>query len=333
MSHTSKSTVFGAIVALAAMSVATSAALAQERTGSPTAREAGPARQSDNERLRELAKPGLRWGALSEKDLVPPEEREALGVDNTAWTRRFGKIHPDVYKSLEKAEQVTEPWLDVSGHTGTVYVQVQLKHEQRGKADSAENKAAVKEPQRRVLSQLTAAEFYTEYTFQTLPGILGYATRAAVEKLKANPEVVAVCLDDKPLVRSARITTEDLPPSAPGEAPTRAPGSKVHPDVYRAIALKERAFVIIRLKDSLQDQAHQEQRGTARKLEQEILSALTADQFWVVSRSAMDSVSASLLGGLVDSAGVRAIEAHPLLELMVLDQRMQFDPESLRGRP
>ncbi|HUU98896.1 MAG TPA: hypothetical protein VM487_24455, partial [Phycisphaerae bacterium] len=140
---------------------------------------------------------GTRY-AKGVHEVVPPEQREALGLDETPWADEHGKVHPAVYRALEKAEKTLEkaertkdPWLDPVGFGGTVYVQVQLNHEQKGKADSAENKAAIKQLQSRVLSQLTAAEFYVEYPFQTLPGILGYANRAGLEKLKTNADVVA----------------------------------------------------------------------------------------------------------------------------------------------
>lgn len=121
---------------------------------------------------------------------MAPEQREALGLDATSWTTEHGKLHPGVYRLLEKAEETLErarrtgdPFLDPVGRAGTVYVQVHLRHEQQGKADSPENKAAIRALQSKVLSQLSAADFYVEYLFQTHPGILAYVNRAGLEKL------------------------------------------------------------------------------------------------------------------------------------------------------
>jgi hypothetical protein len=203
-----------------------------------------------------------------------------------------------------------------------VYVQVQLKHEQRGKADSAENKAAIRQLQGKVLSQLTAAEFYVEYPFQTLPAFLGYATRAAVEKLKSNPDVLAVCLDEKPLPRpTGRVASEDLPPGAQGDSTLRAPDGKVQADVYRAVALKGRVFVLVSLKESPLEAGAQREVGAARNVEERLLSAVSADQFWVVRRSPMGSARAPFLTGFVNSSGLATLQGHPLLKSVALDQR------------
>lgn len=313
---------------LVGLSARGSTALAQEQAGSRISRETNAAGQSANERLKELAKPGLRWGVLSEKDLVSPQEREALGVENTDWTRKFGKVHLDVYKSLDKAERITEPWVDSSGHTGTVYVQVQLKHEQRGKPDSAEDKAAVRELQSRVLSRLTAAEFYAVYAFETLPAVLGYTTRIATEKLRTDADVLAVCLDEKPMPRpTGRIASEDLPPASQGDSTPRAPDGKVQPDVYRAVALKERVFVIVRLKERPLEAAVQPQLGVARSVEERLLSSLSADQFWVNWRTPVGSTKkAPSLMGFVNSSGLDALQEHPLVEGVALDQRLRLEP-------
>jgi hypothetical protein len=312
---------------LAGVGAGGSAALAQEQA-------AIPPRQSDNERLRELAKPGLRWGVLSEKDLVAPDEREALGLDDIHWTKQHGKVHPDVYKALDKAERITEPWLDVSGHTGTVYVQVQLKHERRGKADSAENRAAVRELQSRVLSHLTAAEFYAVYAFETLPAVLGYTSRIATEKLRTDADVLAVCLDEKPMPRpTGHVASEDLPPPEQGEsAPGRCAGV-VHPDVYRAVALNGRVFVMIALKLGSAEPGVDSGLGLARSVEGRLLSSLSADQFWVNWRAPIGSTRPPGLMGFVNHSGLERLQNHPLVELVMLDQRLQVDPDSLTRKP
>ena len=177
--------------------------------------------QIDQDTMMETTEVGLRWALKGEHEVVPAEEREALGLDDIGWTTQYGKVHPDVYKALERSERIDPNW-DLQGLLGSVFVQVQLKHEQKGRADSPENKAVIKRLEEKVLSQLTAAEFFVEYPFETKPGILGRAWRSAVEKLKSNPDVVAVCLDDKPLPRRApHVTLADLPPLAPGDPSTQ----------------------------------------------------------------------------------------------------------------
>jgi len=182
------------------------------------------------------------------RQVIGRAEREALGLSEIKWTRDYGKVHPDVYEMLQRDER---PWPRPVGYEGTVYVQVQLKHKQKGKADSAENKAAIKRLQSRVLSQLTAAEFYVEYPFQTLPGILGYANRAGLEKLKTNADVVAICLDDKPFPRRPEhVFKVDLPPLKPGDPAIQAARGrrgKVEVEVYQALGLHERVFVLVNL--------------------------------------------------------------------------------------
>ncbi len=315
MSRTSRVTGFAAVVVVGLVLVGpgatNSAALAQEQA-------AIPARQSDNERLREVAKPGLRWFALSKADLVPPEEREALGVDDTGRTGQYGKVHPDVYKALDKAESVKEPWLDITGHAGTVYVQVHLRHQQSDRPGSPENKAAIKALGSKVLSQLTAAEFYVEYPFQTLPGILGYATRTGIEKLKTNPDVVAVCLDDKPFPeRPQAVTKADLPPPEAGEPATQpaqgrfwGSGGKVAAEVYRALGLYERVDVIVIMQDRPAEECLEKEIGRGRAIEEPVLGSLTAEEFWVRGRAPIGSAHGLFLDGRLTSAALRKLEDH-----------------------
>ena len=312
-----------------------SAALAQEAGRGEKTRD--PRQHPDNLRLRELAEPGLRWGARSEQDIVPPEKRESMGLDDIGWTKQYGKVHPDVYKALEKAEMPREPWEDIQGYAGTVYVQVHLKHEPRGKPQSQENQAAIKQLQAKVLSTLTAAEFYTEYTFKRLPGILGRVNRAGLEKLRNNVDVVAICLDDKPFAeRPPHVFKVDLPPLKPGDPSTQPAqgrfwkaGGKVEVEVYQALGMRERVFVIVILTSTPSDgPLTDEEVARNNQLGNGVLSAMTADEFWLTDRTA----SFPSFGGLVNKDGVRKLEQHPDVEGVGIEDAMIQVPDVKPGR-
>ncbi len=290
----------------------------------------GPSREMDPNVI------GTRY-AQSEKEIVPPEEREKLGLDDASWTKRYGKVHPDVYAALEKAEKVREPWLDPVGFAGTVYVQVQLKQEQKGKTDSAENKAAIKQLERNVLGQVTAAQFYVVYPFQSAPAILGYASRAALEKLGSDADVVAIRLDDKAFPRhSAPVTKADLPagksgePSTgPAQGRTRESGGKVETDVYRALAACERVFVIVNLKDTRTHEPLTKERDEEnRNIQDWVLSALTAEEFWLTSRAPYPTVD-----GLVNAQGLSKLANDPAVEGVGLSAPRSRIPEDVKKAP
>jgi hypothetical protein len=252
---------------------------------------------------------GTRY-ARSIEEIVPPERREKLGLDNAGWTQEHGKVHPDVYKALEKAEKVRKRgWPDPVGFAGTVYVQVHLGYEQKGKRNSAENKAAIRQLQRKVLSQISAADFYVEYPFETLPGILGYVTRAGLEKLESHPDVVAVCLDQKPFPkRPPHVYAEDLPPLAPGDPSTQpaqgrfwGSGGKVEKEVYQVLGTQERVFVLV----GLVHNPDRQEGGDRKQIGDRVLSVLTAEEFWLSSRTDHS------LHGRVTRSGLQKLDEHP----------------------
>jgi hypothetical protein len=271
-------------------------------------------------------------------DVVAPEEREALGLNEAGWTRGDAKVHPDVYRALEKTEKVKEAWRDPIGYAGTVYVQVQLKHAQKGKADSPENKAAIKQLQDKVLSQLTAAEFYVEYAFQTLPGILAYVNRAGLEKLTANPDVVAVCLDDKPFPkRSPHVYKADLPALKPGDPSTQPAqghfwgnGGKVEAAVYQALGLHERVFVMVKLISTASDQPlSREEAAHNKDVENAVLSSMSAAEFCLQSRT----TSFPSIHGLVSKSALKKLEDHPNVEVVGMPDAMIPVPTDTGRRP
>lgn len=275
---------------------------------------------------------GTRY-AKGVHEVVPPEQREALGLDETPWADERGKVHPAVYKALEKAEKTVEKF-DPVGFGGTVYVQVQLKHEQKGKADSVENKAAIKQLQSRVLSRLTAAQFHVEYPFQTLPGILGYVNRAGLEKLKTNADVVAICLDHKPFPRRPEhVFKVDLPPLKPGDPATQAGqggGGKVEVEVYQALGLHERVFVLVNLVPTgSRNRLSDEHKARVKEIENRVLSALTADEFWLSSKTK----SFTSLHGRVNKEGLKKLENHPDVDGVGMEGAPIRVPRTFRKRP
>jgi len=184
-----------------------------------------------------------------------------------------------------------------------------------------------------VLASLKASEFRLEYVFEKHPGFLGYANKVALDKLAANPDVAAVCLDDQPLVEGPvkPIYRDDLPPPKAGEA--AGPGAKedqVEPDVHRILAIADRALVLVSLRaDSLPEVAdpsmqslekNELRRKAARQLRQRVLATLSADDLHQA-------------GGLADSAAVTGfITAKGLQKLCKHPDVVRVSPVS-RARP
>lgn len=269
------------------------------------------------------------------RQVVPPEEREVLGLMETAWTRIHGKIHPDVYAILETDDR---PWPRPVGYEGTVYAEVHLRHEPKGKIDSLENQAAIHELQGRILSQLTAAEFYVEYPFRTHPGILGYVNRAGLEKLKAIPDVTAVCLDDKPFPqRPERVFKEDLPPLEPDDPSIQraggrffGSGGKAEIEVWQALGLHERVFVMVQLTFTRADEPlGTELSAHISDVETRVQSVLTAHEFWVQGRT----TSFPRLHGLVNVEGLRKLENHPDVQRIGMQDVRYHLPHINQKRP
>ncbi len=279
----------------------------------------GPARDMDPNVI------GTRY-AQSEAEIVPPEQREALGLDDAAWTKQYGKVHPDVYVALEKAEKVKEPWRNLAGLAGAVYVQVQLRRESTGNAASAGTTGAIGRLEGGVLSRLTAAEFHVEYAFQTTPCILGYARRSALEKLRAVADVAAICLDEKPFVsRPAHVVKEDLPPPKAGDPATQpargrfwGSGGKVEADVYRALAKHGRVFVVVNVSDPGKAPPLSPERfAEVRGVEDGVLCALTANDLWVTDTT----LSFPSIAGYVNTDGLNKLVAQDTVTGIGLDGR------------
>ena len=277
--------------------------------------------------------------------IVPREEREELGLAPHTWT---GVVDPEVYATLERQletiDKLNEARTD-DAHMilfamdmrfpGTVYVQVQLKHDPDGQVDSEEDRAAIRETRHRVLRSLTAAEFRVRQLFERSPGLVGHASREGLDKLAAHPDVAGVCTDDQPLPEIAKtIYKNDLPPAKPGEAadePGVAEG-RVATDVYRALSLTDRVEVTVSLRDDLlpprtdvsadvwaRDRLRKE---VVRRARDRFLASFNADELraWSVSPGHLSMCA------FVNREGVEKLGQHPDVRRIQL-QRLLFAPE------
>jgi hypothetical protein len=218
-------------------------------------------------------------------------------------------VDPQAYATLERQHEILERLnrartddaqmilfaMDMQ-FPGSVYVQVQLKHDRSAQADYEEKRAAIRETQRRVLLRLTAAEFRVQLLFESEPGFVGYASRQALDKLAGDPDVAGVCPDDQPLPEIAEtIYKNDLPPTKHGEA-ADGPGvaeGRVDPDVYRALSLTDRVEVTVSLSDDLlppradvpadawaRDRLRKE---AVRQVRDRFLASFSAEELWTWS--------------------------------------------------
>lgn len=288
------------------------------------------------------------------RSTISRDEREKLGLTPKTWT---GVVPPEVYATLDRLNQTVaslkdrlQKGRDVQAFDalrrirfeGMVYVQVQLKHDPKGKPDSEENKAAIRDVQRRVLASLKASEFHVPYLFEKAPGLTGYVTKEGLDKLAKKPDVAGVCLDDKPLPKKGKIIVKDsLPPAKPGEA-ANEPGVAegiVDPDVYRAFDLSDRVDVIVSLRaeslpelggNTLSDMRARWElhKQVEKQLRERVLSAMTADGFWV----------STLLGpgmsGCITREGLQDLRQHPAVQRIYLQEflRLQRIPERRNGK-
>lgn len=93
------------------------------------------------------------------------------------------KVAQEVYAELE------------SSPNGAVYVIVVLRPVPEPRAELAQMRAAVRQIQNRVLSNLTTNEFNLVYQYRNFAAMTGYADVSALAKLEQDPDVVAVGLD------------------------------------------------------------------------------------------------------------------------------------------
>jgi hypothetical protein len=238
------------------------------------------------------------------------KEREAMGLDQPTWTEEHGKVQPQVRVAI-KHEQDLETNMDKDlmpamykfgrpvGFLSTVYVAVHLRVEQ-GKTKE-ETRAAIRDVQNCALRQLTAAEFSVFLRFEDHPAILGYANEAGLAKLAKINDVIAIGLDAKPIPRdSPRFHSQ-------GVAEMDSDLPKVSAQVRAALQKVEYVYVIVILKqDEVRGPKDLDEIRQARKVQDRVLTRLTAEDFRSTSRS-----SRSSLHGYVNTAGLNKLNEDP----------------------
>ena len=282
------------------------------------------------------------------RPVVSRAEREELGLAAKTWD---GVVRPEVYTTLDRLNKTVERLKNTNTgeaiHTlgavqfeGTVYVQVQLKSGPQGKADSKENRAALQDAQHRVLGSLTAAEFHVRQLFERSAGLVGQVSEEGLAKLPKHPDVVGVCLDDQPLPESAPMVYEDqLPDPEPGEFADE-PGLKagrVEVKVYQALKESDRVSVLVSLKKQgeplpgstyvpgAKQQGWQEYRAAVLKLQNRVLSTLTADDFWLWTRLG----GAPGFAGYITREGLEKLWKHPEVSKIGVEGRIRLDPREM----
>lgn len=248
--------------------------------------------------------------------LISGEQRESLGLRPHTWE---GVVDQDVYATLDRLNKAVtslrerERRGDMAAFQArwrirfpdTVYVELHVKE-----------KAA----RNGVLAGLKASEFHVVHLFENHPGLTGYANKEALDSLAKHRDIVGITLDNKPVPeRRKPIVKDDLPPAKPGEA-TDEPGvaeRKVEADVYRAFALNDRVDVIVNLRgDTIPEGTevpsemlarHELQEQEAYRLQNRVLSAVSADGFWLTARMR----GAPTMTGLINREGLETLWKHP----------------------
>jgi hypothetical protein len=263
------------------------------------------------------------------RPIVSREDREKLGLTPRAWT---GVVQPEVHTTLDRLNKTVEGLkerlrlkkgrdlqafdaLERIQFEGMVYVQVQVKD---------------RPAQRRVLASLNASEFHRPFLFENSAGFTGYVTKDGVDKLAKSPDVVGVCLDDKPLPeRPKPLYKNDLPPAGPGDASATKPGvaeMKVDPDVYRAFDVSDRVFVIVSLHaksipPGTDVPSEMWTRGemvdkAAKQLQDRVLSTLSAEEFWLSTREH----GGAGFCGFISKEGFDKLRRHAEVQRIYLDE-------------
>lgn len=259
---------------------------------------------------------------------VSQEKREELGLKPKTWS---GVVDPEVYARLDRLndtiaklkEKVKNERDERAFRTlsfirfeGMVYVQVQSKSEPK-----------IPDVHHRVLGDLRASEFHALQLFKEAPGFIGYATKEGLDKLAKHPDVTGVCLDDKPLPRKAPQTVGKHPEL--GEEPwAPSDDDRVEPQVRAALETKADGyvFVILSLKrDVPRGLAWAEKKEAARKTQDRVLTALTADEFQLSTRSL-----GSALYGYINVRGLEKIAKHP--DVVAVQLTRAYTTQNGKGR-
>lgn len=264
---------------------------------------------------------------------ITPDERERIGLQKKTWP---GVVHSDVYPRLNSLKASIEAFLEMlrkkNGNdpeafrylfglyfAGTVRVEVATRAQ-----SNTENAG------RRVLSRLSASEFFTQHVFRGSAGFVGFATKTGLDQLAADPDVIGICIDTQPIPADREWFSQYPTPGTANGTSTSvfmAPVRKVEPDVIRALAVTERVNVNISLSpDSLPSDGgaaserwkRLEAREQAeRMLSDRVLSTVNADDLWVYN-----SENCILWGGIT-RAGAEKISRHPEVQIIELPKAIR----------
>lgn len=259
---------------------------------------------------------------------ITPDERERIGLRKKTWP---GIVHSDVYPRLNSLKASIEAFLEMlrkkNGNDPQafrylfdLYFADTVRVEVATRAQSNTENVG-----RRVLSRLSASEFFTQHVFRGSAGFVGFATKTGLDQLAADPDVIGICIDTQPIPADREWFSHNQMPGTANGASTSAsmaPIRKVKPDVIRALAVTERVNVIISLSpDSLPSEGGSvserwkrlEAREQAeRMLSDRVLTTVNADEFWVYN-----SENCNLWGGIT-RAGAEKISQHPEVQIIGL---------------
>jgi len=258
--------------------------------------------------------------------LIPPEEREALGLPEPTWVKQHGKVHPDVREILKTAQM---PWVHFKGWepdscVGTAYVAVYLRHEQPGGREPADNRASFRESQSRVLSRLTAAQFRTVFLFTTKPAMLGYVNRDGLATLEEDADVVAIGLDESPVPTPPPPTDEQGLEQSTGQRSaqldTNTESSKIEPAAYEALKASKDGYICVVITltrpPTWASLANTDRDAISRDTENRVLGRLTADEFRIRYRR-------GFLSGYVNAGGLVKLNKDPDVFGVTLNRRLR----------
>ncbi|HVP10180.1 MAG TPA: hypothetical protein VMV94_03220 [Phycisphaerae bacterium] len=262
---------------------------------------------------------------------VSRAEREALGLPAPTWVARYAsKVHPAVNEALAqqhdkiaREEQMIDFQSDRPvGFQGTAYVDLYVTQEPPGGRDGHENHPGLTETQARVLSNLTAGEFRTVFTFERSAGLVGYINDTGLAKVVADPEVIAVGLDDQARPEPAKVVLQAEPEAGGGPGPSSARKliGKIDAETFDALEKSEDGYVhvLIGLNRPVKwDIPWNEKKTKMREMEDRILSDLTALEFRLCSRGGS-------MNGYVTAAGLAKLDKHPDVEGVCLDARLRI---------
>lgn len=278
----------------------------------------------------------LTGNKKSPRPRIPPDEREAIGLPPPTWTAQQ-KVDPSVHQSLEEQKRLIQSNPAMAefqpgrpcGLQGMSHVAVYLKHDRRGAPNSSENQEAIRAAQSKVLAGLTAAEFALFHRFQNTAGLVGFVSEAGLDKLIANPDVVAVGIEVHSVVEDPPMITHQSPPKRkPGEIIKPTPierKGKVEVAVNEALmkSADGYVFVIVNLtridlrsmdageEDTFKDK-YLAKLAAERQLGDKVLTSLTADEFMLRTRTYG-------FWGFVNAAGLAKLARHEDVESIGLD--------------